>query len=93
MKSTNRHCWYSTYNLLYKSIIYQSIHIFSTGNFPEKQNITFEIFSEEYDVDLETGKVVINKTTQYIDKHIYEKKLNPLIVIESILLILTLLSF
>ena len=26
------------------------------------------------DVDLETGKVVINKTTQYIDKHIYEKK-------------------
>lgn len=26
------------------------------------------------DVDLETGKVVINKTTQYIDKHIYEKE-------------------
>lgn len=26
------------------------------------------------DVDLETGKVVINKTTQYIDKHIFEKE-------------------
>lgn len=27
------------------------------------------------DVDLETGKVVINKTTQYIDTHIYEKEI------------------
>lgn len=26
------------------------------------------------DIDLETGKVVINKTTQYIDKHIFEKE-------------------
>lgn len=26
------------------------------------------------DIDLETGKVIINKTTQYIDRHIYEKE-------------------